>query len=724
MISASNEWIVQESALDPARQHHGETVFTIGNGHFGTRGVFEEGYPAELRSTFLHGVFDDVPVVFTELANIPDWMELQIRVGGEKFNLASGKILSFRRYLDLATATLHREVRWLSPKGRITHLVFKRFASLADSHLAGIQVEITPEDYEGVVEFQAGMDSGADNLGVKHWNAVEQKMSGQQAWLHCRTRATAIDLVMGITLNLKSAAPALYRPWNVAGHPTLTARCQAAQGETVTLQKWAVVHTSRDSKKPLLAVQRRLRTLASLGWEEAWGLHCTAWQAEWERGDVVIEGDPEAQLALRFNLFQLLIAAPRNDERVNIGAKTLSGYGYRGHSFWDTEIFMLPFFTYTHPEIANNLLSYRWHNLPGARAKASANGYRGAQYPWESAGTGDEVTPTWVPHFADRTQLIRIWTGDIEIHISADIAYAVWQYWQLTSDSDFLAWRGAEIILDTARFWASRVEWVPERERYEITNVIGPDEYHDRIDNNAYTNAFVRWHLQTALHLVEWLQQESPAAWRKHQKNLRLSASELKLWQKVIDQIFISYDPATGLIEQFDGYFKRTDVDLHALEPRTESVQSLLGIEGACDTQVLKQPDVLMLFYLLPALFTEKDLLANFRYYTPRTDHTFGSSLGPSIQAILSCRVGDPAAAYEHFMRAARADLFDVRGNAGDGIHGASAGGLWQAVVFGFAGLHQVGEEWQTRSELPSHWSRVAFKIVSKGKTLSFEVTR
>ena len=723
MTSTNDGWSIIQKEFQPERQHHSETIFTIGNGFFGTRGVFEEGYPGEERSTFVHGVFDDVPVVFTELANIPDWMELDLVLAGERFSLADGQILAFERCLDLATATLHRELRWLSPKGRTTRLVFERFASLADPHLAGVRVQITPEDYDGTIEARAGIDAAADNLGFRHWNAVDQRTAPRRAWLQARTRATGIDLVMGITLWISGCSSPAYRAWDVKGHPTLAARCKAGRGSTVTLQKWAVLYTSREARKPASQVQRHLTALGRLDWDGAWRPHLAAWKDEWRRCDVEIDGDPEAQLAVRFNLFQLLSAAPRGDERVNIGAKTLSGYGYRGHSFWDTEIFMLPFFTYTRPEIAHNLLSYRWHNLSGARLKAQANGYHGAQYPWESAGTGEEVTPTWVPHPTDRTRQIRIWTGDIEIHISADIAYAIWQYWQATRDDEFMLRRGAEIILDTARFWASRAEWSAGRQRYEINDIIGPDEYHDHVDNSAYTNILAKWHLQTALGLTQWLQETSPAAWNKYRTYLRLTQSELKSWQTVAERIYVPYDPETGLIEQFSGYFQRKDVNLTALEPRVQSVQQIFGIEGACDTQVLKQPDVLMLLYLLPDLYDERTLRANYAYYTPRTDHTFGSSLGPSIQAIMACKVGDPSA-YEHFMRAARADLFDVRGNAGDGIHGASAGGLWQAVVFGFAGLHCTPEGWKTRPHLPPTWTRVAFKIVDHGKELSFEVKK
>jgi len=315
---------------------------------------------------------------------------------------------------------------------------------------------------------------------------------------------------------------------------------------------------------------------------------------------VTIEGDDEAQLALRFSIYHLLIAAPRHDEHVNIGAKTLSGFGYRGHAFWDTETFMLPFFTFTRPEIARNLLSYRFHNLPGAREKAAENGFKGAQYPWESAGDGREVTPTWVPNAKNRKTLIRIWTGDIEIHISSDIAYAAWQYWIASQERGFLVQRGAEMILDTARFWASRLEWNEQKKRYELTDVIGPDEYHEHVDNNAYTNYLARWHLQTAAQLGRWLLQGEPAVAEELFDKLNLSEATFAQWDSMASTIYCPKEEATWLIEQFDGYFERQDIDLASLEPRSVSVQSLFGIEGTNQTQTLKQPDVLMLITCWP----------------------------------------------------------------------------------------------------------------------------
>ncbi|HSJ87046.1 MAG TPA: glycoside hydrolase family 65 protein [Anaerolineales bacterium] len=718
-------WKIVEDSFHPEKQHHKETVFTIGNGYLSTRGAFEENHPGDRRATFLHGVFDDVPVVFTELVNAPDWLEMEIYLDGEHFRLFEGELLSFTRTLDLYTATLRRDVRWQSPRGNITHFIFERFASLADEHLCAIRVMIVPENYSGRVEVRTGINGEADNLGFKHWEWLDQGMRGQEAWLLTQTRVTKIELGAAVHLSVTAGGQrSRMKRWDAHNHPTLVAYADVEAGQVVDVNKYITYYTSREGVTPLKSAQAGLRRAARKDWSQLWEEHRQAWQAEWDRCDVLIEGDEEAQLAIRFNLFQLLIAAPRHDEHVNLGAKTLSGYGYRGHSFWDTEIFMLPFFIYVRPEIARLLLSYRWHNLAGAKAKAEANGYRGAQYPWESAATGEEVTPTWVPSPWDRTKLIRIWTGDIEIHISADVALGMWKYWQATGDDQFMFERGAEVILETARFWSSRAEWNQDSQRYEIRDIIGPDEYHDHVDNNAYTNALARWNLQTALAIQSWLKTEHAAEWETINSRLQLTDEELQKWQHVIDHIYLPFDPQTKLVEQFQGYFQRRDVNLATLEPRTESVQSLFGIEGANETQVIKQPDVLMLMYLLPELYGAETVKANYDYYNARTDHTFGSSLGPSIQAIMACKVGDAAGAYEHFMRAARADLFDVRNNAGDGIHGASAGGLWQAVVFGFAGLERIATGWKVNPHLPEKWNRVAFKIVDRGNVLTFDVKK
>jgi trehalose/maltose hydrolase-like predicted phosphorylase len=704
-------WTINETSFDPKTQHHKETIFTIGNGYLSTRGAFEEGHPGEGRATFVHGVFDDAPVVFTELANAPDWLALQVLINGQSFSLDSGQVESYERHLDLHSGLLTRAIRWRAPSGEAASLVFERFASLADEHLLCIRCQIKSE-FEGTIEIRAALNSMVDNRGLVHWNHVAQGQQGNIIYLQNRTRKTNIDLALAMHL-AASQVPAHSEFWDAKGVPTVSQTFSVKRDETLVVDKIVGVATSRETTDAIAISLEHVR--AASNWDSVLEAHQQAWRWEWERCDVQIEGDDEAQIAVRFSLFQLLIAAPRRDNRVNIGAKTLSGFGYHGHSFWDTETFMLPVFIYTAPHIARNLLDYRYQRLSAAREKAHANGFEGAQFPWESADTGEEVTPTWVPNFSDRIQLIRIWTGDIEIHISADIAYAAYLYWHVTGDDDWFIEKGVELILDIARFWATRAEWNAGKKRYEFNDVIGPDEYHDHVNNNYYTNRIAQWNLQTALNVWDWLKAHAPAKADELTGRLGLSHERLAAWKDVISRIHLSVR-SDGLIEQFDKYFQRRDVDLASLEPRTISAQALFGIEGCNETQILKQPDVLMLQYLLRSEFTDEQVRLNYDYYTPRTDHTFGSSLGPSIQTIMACDVGKPDDAYEHFIRAARADLRDVRGNAGDGIHGASAGGTWQAVVFGFGGLRITPEGWSTRPRLPRHWKRLSFKFFAHGK--------
>ena len=579
-------WILSEDSFDPAKQHHKETIFTIGNGYLSTRGAFEEGYVDDHRATFVHGVFDNVPIGFTELANAPDWLPLYILLNGERFSLSSGRVESYERHLDLRSGVLTRKVHWHSPSGHAATLIFERFASLADEHLLCLRCSVTP-DFDGTIEIRAALNSNTDNEGLAHWQWMEQGSSSpsnghshEVAFLRARTRATDIELAQAMRL-LTSDTPSQFAFWDTQSIPTLSLTFSARRGQTITVDKLVGIATSRDTTNPSDPLHMAVEHANAVqSWESALEAHQQAWRREWERCDIEIEGDDEAQIAIRFNLFQMLITAPRHDTHVNIGAKTLSGFGYRGHSFWDTEIFILPLFIYTSPHIARNLLDYRYERLPAAREKARANGFDGAQFPWESANTGEEVTPTWVPHFADKTKLVRIWTGDIEIHISADIAYAAYLYWQVTDDEAWFIEKGAELVLDTAQFWASRAEKNTETEYYEFNDVIGPDEYHDHVDNNAYTNYMARWNLQTALEVLDWLKMHAPAKVDELTQRLGLSPERLAKWKDVISLIYLPIRP-NGLIEQFDGYFQRRDVDLASLEPRDISAQALFGIEAA-----------------------------------------------------------------------------------------------------------------------------------------------
>lgn len=706
-----------------------ETVFTIGNGYLGTRGTFEEGYPQAMPATLIHGVYDDVPVIYTELANCPDWLSLVIIIDGERFRLDRGEILHYERQLDLRDGVLSRLVRWCSPTGKTVELKFERFASLADPHVLGLRCQITPIDFDGTIAVQSSLSGYPENQGFDHWeqldrDAIAQGLDqeiDQGIWLRVRTRGSHIELGMAAKIAV-IGTDASFQVTNPPGYHTLTSTFPVTAGQTISVEKVVTVFTSQEVESPVQAAQTKLADLSS--YTMLLNAHRQAWETAWQHSDIEIEGDRTAQLAVRYNLFQLIISAPTHNDRVSIPAKTLSGFGYRGHIFWDTEIFILPFFTFTQPAIARNLLTYRHHTLAGARRKAAHSGYQGAMFAWESAATGDEITPRSSMPTDPYAETVRIWCRDREIHLSADIAYAIWQYWQVTGDDTWLRDYGAEIILDTARFWISRLEWHPNQQRYELCGVIGADEYHEQVSNNAFTNRMVQWHLEKAVAVYEWLQRSFPDRAVALAKQLQLIPEQLLHWQTAIEQIYIPDDATTGLIEQFEGFFQLKDIDLSDYNPRDRSMQAVLGIDETNQRQVLKQPDVLMLLYLMRDTPAASDdvLQKNWDYYAPRTDITYGSSLTPAIHAILAARLG-AADAYQQFMQAAMVDLDNNRGNTTDGIHAASAGGVWQAAVFGFGGIELKDNGPVARPHLPPTWTRLKFKLHWRGTWHSFDLT-
>ncbi|MEA5627766.1 beta-phosphoglucomutase [Nostoc sp. UHCC 0251] len=717
------DWILTETQFDPDQLHSKETVFTIGNGYLGTKGSFEEGYPHALPATFINGVYDDVPVVYTELANCPDWLPLVVIVNGDRFRLDQGEILHYERKLDLRYGLLSRYLCWRSPSGNTIDIHFERFASLADRHVLAQRCHLTPVDFDGLIEVQGSINGYPENQGFNHWEGLDQGKTDQGIWLQRRTRHSRIELGMGVSMKI-SGAEASLQVSTAPGYPTLSTTYLAKSQQTVTVEKIVTVFTSRETETPVSAAREKLAHLPD--YATLLKANEQAWDEVWQQSDILIEGDSKAAFAVRYNLFQLLIAGSRHDDRVSIPAKTLSGFGYRGHIFWDTEIFMLPFFLFTQPAIARNLLSYRWHTLPGAKRKADHYGYKGAMFAWESAETGDEVTPRWALGNDFYGEDVRIWCRDREIHINADIPYAAWNYWQATGDDDWMQQRGAEIILDAAIFWGSRVEFNSELQRYEIRGVIGVDEYHEFVHNNAFTNRMAQWHLEKAIAVYNWLAHKFPERATELEEKLKLTPQERSHWQDIIAKILFLHDPLTELIEQFEGFFQSEDINLADYEGRDRSMQAILGIEKTNKYQVIKQPDILMLLYLMRESadfpYNEKALQTNWDYYAPRTDITYGSSLGPAVHAILASDLGKSTEAYQVFIQALMVDLEDNRGNTSDGIHGATAGGVWQAVIFGFGGIQLTENGPVAKPHLPDGWTRLKFKLHWQGLWHEFDL--
>lgn len=717
-------WNLTETAFSQERLHHTETIFTIGNGYLGTRGAFAEGYPGEIASTLVHGIYnhfsgDLVP----DLANFPAWYALAITVNGASFRLDQGRVLGFRHQLNMRHGLLTREVLWQAPDQTVIRLGFERWASLERQHVLAQRMSVlalSPVDelaISAVLDYDRATNTVITTEGMydaHHWVDVGTGTpDAHHAWWRAATNQSGYRAAMAQHLALAGTTADLesHTAGHSAGSRVVT---PLDQGQTLTLTRFVTVATSRDADDPLALARAQLDDAVRAGYEALLAEHKAAWDATWDDMDIVIDGDEYAQHAIRFATYHLVIPAPRHDERVSIGAKTLSGPGYRGHVFWDTELFMLPTFAITQPAIARNLLMYRYHNLPGARRKAREAGYEGALYAWESTDTGDETTPRWTLPDADGNR-IRIWTGDHEQHISSDIAYAIWLYWRWTGDDDFLRDYGAEMILDTAVFWGSRAEWNANEGQYELSLQIGPDEFHENVNNSVYTNRLVMWHLNHARETLDWLRAHAPDKAAALVEQLDLTDERLAHWRDVAGKMVIPRYEPLDVYEQFDGFFEMETIDVPAYEPRVINMDVIIGHERTQRTQVLKQADVVMLIALLgDALGSPEELRRNWDVYLPRTAHD--SSLSPAIHARVAARLGMVEEAYQFWLKSAGLDLDNNKGNVRDGIHAAASGALWQAIVFGFAGLSVDGDTWRLDPKLPPWWRSVTFTFYHHGQ--------
>ena len=472
--------------------------------------------------------------------------------------------------------------------------------------------------------------------------------------------------------------------------------------------------TSRDDDDPAARASERLKEAVGTGVSTLLERSARAWADRWATADVEITGDEETQRKARFAIYHLIGCANPEDEYASAGARSLTGERYKGHVFWDTEIFVLPFFVYTHPPSARALLMYRYHTLPAAREKARSLGYRGALYAWESTDTGEDVTPPFVYNSAG--ERLEILTGSQEHHISSDIAYGIWQYWRATQDEGFFLEAGAEMLLEVARFWASRAER-GEDGRYHVQKVIGPDEFHEHADDNAYTNLMAQWVLRRGRQTVEWLRTHHPDRWRALSARIGFEEAELMAWGAVAEGLVDNLDPETGLFEQHRGYFDLEHIDLRDFEPRTKPMDVLLGWSRLTRSQIIKQADVIMLLFLLGDEYPREVHQANFRFYEPRTSHD--SSLSPSFHALAAARSGDLETAKRYFERAANLDLDFARGvTAAGGVHIAALGGMWHALIFGFGGMFVETEGPRFEPHVPEGWQMLRFSVLWRGSQL------
>lgn len=718
---SSDEWLVVQEEYKQEENLKYESLFCLTNGYLGTRGSHEEGTARSIPCTYINGVFDKSETFMRELANMPNWLTLRLYVEKELVGIENCEILSFTRALDMRRACLVKSVCLRDRKGRVTQIEGVRFISRKHVHRMAVKLYVTPLNYSGIVEVENIIDGtvinfcDAPRFKVKHTYLTANEALGEKgAYMEVATRDNHLHEGCGAYVQAVQNGEEVIKTsvFHDFGEQAVEFHdFDVCQGETTELTKYTAIYTEREVDKEALkgAVKQELEAFVRTGFEAEFEEHAKVYEELWNEADIQITGDGELNRAVRFNIFHLMSTASEFDSRVNIGAKLLHGEEYGGHAFWDTELFMLPFFAYTFPAKARNLESYRYHLLDAARENAVRNGYQGAQYPWESADDGTEQCPDWTIE-PDGT-CYRCYVAVYEHHVTAAVAFGIANYIRITRDMEFLLDKGAEILMETARFWMSRCQYIEEKDRYEIRQVTGPDEWHEPVDNNVYTNYLARWNLRYVTALAEMLEREHGEIYKRLSEKIHLTKEELASWEQVQSKIYLPRKEGTKLLEQFEGYFDLKEVLIEKYDKNDWPIRpEALKTTKTSETQIIKQADVVMLLHLLGEEFDEETMKENYSYYEKRTMH--GSSLSPSIYAIMGLKVGDASKAYRYLRRAALLDLVDLQGNTREGIHAANAGGVWQTVVFGFAGLwtDDTGRL-HINPKLPPEWKGLSFRI-------------
>jgi alpha,alpha-trehalose phosphorylase len=684
-------WQIVQEGFEPSREREMETLFAIGNGCLGVRGASDFPIPAAQPDLLIAGIYGKkataVPYsevdMFTdgsrksedsEIVPFPSPFQFRLRMGGidgKQFSSESGEVKTHLRKLDLGEGLYQEEHLFEDPKGRRTKVRTFRFVSLVDPHLLVQQIRIESKNYSGPLELDLSNRFLEQVPLYPHLDLISQDThSGLSEVLLYRTKSSKIDCaVVSRLLSPKKK------------FDSASIHLDLAPGTSFEIYRVVSIFTDRDSSSPLTMACDHALSFDFAKVQQQHQAHLLSWHRFWSDADIRFESSPEFTQAQRFNLYHLRIAADR-DPKISVPAKALTGRAYEGHIFWDSEIFMFPFFLYTEPEIAKNFLLYRYNTLAGAKTRAKEAGLKGAFYAWESTVAGDDVTPKSLV-ISGQKEEIPIFTGPQEIHITADIAYAVWQYWDATLDLQFLREHGAEILIETARFWASRVNKVDSV--YHICGVVGPDEYHHGVSDNAYTNWMAKFNLEKSVWACRYLNEKDNSSYRALAFRLNLKDEEIESWRRISAQLFIPKPNQDGVIEQFAGFHKLKSVTLGENERYHAPVSRLLNWKEVNELRLVKQADLLMIPFLFPDAFSREILTANYNYYDPLTDH--GSSLSPCVHAAIAARIGRLDDAKNYWERSLNLDLDNKMSNTALGIHAAAMGGTWQALVFHILGI-------------------------------------
>ncbi len=723
-------WSLVQDRLEIERNIYMETVMSQSNGYMGIHGYHEESsddLPSR-REGYLAGVFADLsveatnafqerkPWPYTAMIAVPEIFNCSITLADEVFDPLGGELVSYRRELDMRTGVLSRWITWKSPKGRTTRLHFERFLSMSDVHTACQRIDVTAVDWSGVMAMEFSID-GRVQTPFRPGPVTLPMYRMQLCYIDQATAETdyvSLRMTSSGTKHPVVVTSAVSRKGENRVGPERQViqhdHVELKQGETYSVDRFVSIVTGRDvngSTSPEGKAIDHVGRAVRWGYTRMLNESSLVWQSCWDRVDIRIEGSPQDEKALRYNLFNLIQLAPRHTDRVSLPARGLSHDRYLGVYFWDTEIFLLPFYDFLMPQVGRNLMKFRYHTLAGARQTAQWRGASGAAYPFMAdADSGSEQTCDGLAR--------------ILIHVTADVCYALDQYVRITGDKVFMRDYGLEMLIETSRYWLSLL--IEEEGAYHLDGAVGPCEFSQPGRDNAYTNLMVRRNLKLAADWMQYAADHWPDVYQRLCVQLNSDHSEAIRWRDAAERLCIPKVPGTAIPLQDEVLLTKPPADIKGWRLREHPKYWGIEWHEIYQYRVLKQADVVLAMLLLEDEFDREQFKAAYDYYDPMTIHH--SSLSRCTSAIISAKLGNVDEAYQYFLETAYLDLADLNEATHDGLHTANMGGAWQAIVFGFAGLRLSNGELTFEPHLPPKWSRIQFKVIYRGTTYAVTVNQ
>lgn len=700
-------WRIEGRGTDD--RSYRESIFSQGNGYMGTRGFRpdQRGEHPAWRSTFLAGFYEYVKPRITDMVNQPDFSGLQFSLNG--VDSEDQTISDFVQTLNMKNGVVTWEYVLSDLHGHQTAIRQEKILSMADRHVAAIRLCITPLNWSGSAAVRGGIDAAVENLPVSD-DQLTENIEFVQMWSDIRTKPIPCGGILTAQTRVSKRAVAMgyvidsdgsFETEETEQAITTEVNGRVMEGRSWMIEKRVAVASFRDGNAEQI-VDEKLAELDYTCFEQIQVQSADAWKKVWDDSDVQITGNDEWQGAIRYNIFQLVQSMPYGDPRASIGARGLTHGRYKGCYFWDTEIFMMPFFIYTQPGAAKTLLEYRYHTLPDALESAKAYSTKGARYSWMASDTGFEQCGTWD-------------TGCCEIHITADIAYAISAYYAQTGDEAFMLNCGTEILIQTARYWTDRFTYSEEENCYHLLFVKGPDEYCGVTVDDFYTVSMAKDNLEAAVNAAQWMQERYTEKWALLSEKVSFDDIEPLKWKDMMAKMVLQRDENTLVWKQDATFHLLEPLDIQACKDDDVPLYHKIGYDRLQRYQVLKQPAVLMYMALHPEKFSREEIEAAWNYYEPKTLHD--STLSFGIHTLLAARLGKEEKAVRYFEKSLFLDLKNVMQNtAKEGIHTASLGATWQAMVLGFGGISIKDGKLTAENHLPSEIESIRYHVYYQGE--------